>query len=164
MNESEANSVAIREKEALLQIEQANVALLTAQMHSATEILEEYLYFKEQFSCPYCGAETTTLANSEYGMYTAYACGHSSDGSPCPRDPDFPTLEEYEFEFRQRGDAWFCSAKAKTNNAGKLTLHGCWGNTQEEAKAAVIRQYKNAARNVPKNRQAVAQGAPKQAS
>jgi hypothetical protein len=165
MNESEANSVAIKEKEQALETERANVARLTEQMSRANEILEDYQYFKEQFSCPYCGAETTTLANDENGdEYRAYACGHSSEGSPCPHDPHFPTLAEFEFVLRERDGEWFCSTMARTDNARRLKLYGAWGRTQEEAQARMVKQYEFAARNVPKNRQAAAQEAPKQAS
>lgn len=155
MRESEVNSLAIRETEKALQSERANVAELSEQMKKANEILDEYEYLKEQFSCPHCGAETTTLADDGYGsVYTAYACGHSFSGSdersPCPHDPEFPSLDEYEFELRQHGDSWFCAPKPVTKNANKLTLHGSWAKTQEEARTSVVGQYNARA---PKNKQ-----------
>jgi len=165
MSESEANSVAIKEKEAALQIERANVAALTEQMNRANEILEDYQYLKEQFSCPHCGAETTTLAPTEFDFYTAYACGYSTGGGyhncPCPRDPEFPTFDEYEFEIRQTNTRWICIAKPKTKRAEKLHLDNMWGTTSDEAKTRVIQQYNSKA---PKNKRIGEGMAPKQVS
>ena len=117
---------------------------------------EDYQYFKERFSCPHCGAEITTLVNNDEGDYTEYACGHAYGGSysnPCPRDPEFPTLEEYEIELRGKDNGWYCHPKPKTRASHKLTLDGAWGDTPEEAKARVAKNYNFKARNVPKNKQ-----------
>jgi hypothetical protein len=125
MKESEADSAKITETLEALQAERIKVALLSEQMNTAIEVLSEYEYFKEQFSCPFCGAEVTTLASEDDSFYTAYACGYS-DGShlssPCPHDPEFPKLDEYEFTFFERGDTWHCVPKPKQKEQRSLTL------------------------------------------
>lgn len=117
---------------------------------------EDYLYFRERFSCLHCGAELTALVNNDDSDYTEYACGHAYGGSysnPCPRDPEFPALEEYEMKLRGKDNRWYCHPEPKTRAAHKLTLDGAWGETPEEAKARVAKNYNSRARHVRKNKQ-----------
>jgi hypothetical protein len=69
---------------------------LKDQIERANELLEETTYYKEQFSCPTCGAEVTTIAGEDV-EYRDYACGSSSGPNgqhPCPHDPEFPKFED----------------------------------------------------------------------
>lgn len=116
-------------------------------------IEEEYEYLKDTFSCPYCNAEVTTLGDSEYGNYAAYSCGYSfgsNYSSPCPYDPDFPTLDQYNLELKLHRDQWYCFAKPETKNAQKLKLDSTWGKTEEQARQRMKDQYNYKSKNVPK--------------
>ena len=117
----------------------------------AEELIGELEYFKEQFGCPYCGAELTSLGGDEE-EFRAYSCGYSSGyyQHSCPKDPDFPILEDYELETKQdAGGTWFCYPKAKSGKAYKLELDYQSGRTEEEARQKVVKRYEYHARNVP---------------
>lgn len=144
MAEGETKNAEIHEKADALERERANVAILTEQMQKASQILEDAEYYKEQFSCPHCGAELTTLAGDEE-EYREYHCGNRSGPNgtyPCPEDPEFPKLEDYEFETRQLSSGkFFCNPKAKNRNAYKLSLQPQSGATEAEAKQNIIKNY-----------------------
>lgn len=121
------------------------------------EELEEYRYFKDEFSCPFCGSELATREFHEESSLETYVCGYCVGdhlNHPCPYDPEFPTLDDYELEtrYRESSGIWDCFAKPKTKRANKLKLSSTWGNTSEQAKERMRKAYEFAARNVPKNR------------
>lgn len=152
--DQDKNEALIKSKEAELDKAKEEVGDLKSQIETAYEILGELEYFKEQFGCPYCGSELTTLAGDEE-EYRSYSCGYidsASRSSPCPHDPDFPKLEDYELDtqFNERTNLWYCFPKAKKANAKKLELGPQWGHTEQEAKERVINSHKYHARNVPK--------------
>ncbi|HEX5701848.1 MAG TPA: hypothetical protein VFX97_01360 [Pyrinomonadaceae bacterium] len=133
---------------------EANKALIevkVAELERAEELLGELEYYKDQFACPTCGAELTTLAGEEEEV-RAYACGSTSSPNgeyPCPYDPEFPRLEDYNREVRQLASGkFFCNPKAKNKNAYKLTLQPQGGETEEEAKQKIANNYQ---RLLPKN-------------
>ena len=113
---------------------------LKEQIERANQLLEEATYYKEQFGCPICGAELTTLAGEEEEV-RAYACGNSSSPNgeyPCPYDPEFPKLEDYELQIKSlTSNRFMCSPKPKNRNACKLTLQPQVGDSEEEAKQKI---------------------------
>lgn len=145
------NEQTIREKIDELTTANEELQTLKDQIERANEVLEEATYFKEQFGCPTCGAELTTLAPEEEEV-RAYACGNTSSPNgeyPCPYDPEFPKLEDYHLEVRQLSSGkFFCNPKAKNRNAHKLTLQPQAGETEEEAKQKIADNYQ---RLLPKN-------------
>lgn len=115
---------------------------LKTQIERAEEILGNFEYLQEQFCCPHCGGELTTLAGEDV-EYRSYSCGDSSGPNgeyACPYDPEFPKLEEYDFAIEQLSSGTFVSQpKPKTKNARTLTLHFHSGATEDE----VIRKIKS---------------------
>lgn len=145
--EFEANHVTqekVKAKEEELATTLSNIAELKSQLERAEEVLGELEYYKDQFGCPSCGAELTTLAGQEE-EYRAYSCGRTSGPNgdyPCPYDPEFPKFEDYELEIRQLASGkFFCNPKAKNKNAYKLSLQGQPGETAEEAKQKIKTNY-----------------------
>lgn len=120
---------------------------LHEQLHAAEESLRE-------FRCPHCGSplsERTSVQLSEHddGSLEGFECGYSHiDGymqRPCPSDPRFPRLEDYDFTYRElTGDPlwkWECFAKGKTKEADMLFLDRGLGRTKEEARQHVADCY-----------------------
>jgi hypothetical protein len=151
--DKETHAEEIKKKEQELANALARIEELNEQMNTAQEILEEYSYFKEEFSCEYCGASLDRREYYEESSLTSYECGHTVGdhfNQPCPRDPEFPTLDEYEIVLRDNQNRWYCIPKPKTKNAHKLTLDSTWGDTAEQAKQRMIEKYRFRSRNVPK--------------
>ena len=132
-------------------------------MKRAEETLKEELeYLKEQLDvCPVCGAGLTeksmkvTAVYGEYGEaedageFVSYACGYAElEGDlehPCAKDPEFPTLDDYnlETEYQERHSQWICYAKPKTEMAKLIRLRAQPGKTEEQARQRVIESSKS---------------------
>jgi hypothetical protein len=85
------------------------------------EELEEYKYFKDEFSCPYCGAPLETREFHEESSLETYSCGYcvgNHFNHPCPRDPEFPAFDEYEFEIKTDSPGAFPLLR-KTQDQGR---------------------------------------------
>lgn len=136
----EANKVLIEEK--------------VTELERAEELLGELEYYKDQFACPICGAELTTLAGDDEEV-RAYACGNTSSPNgvyPCPYDPEFPKLEDYTLEILQiAAGKFFCKPIPKNKNAHKLTLQAQAGETEEETRRRIANNYQ---RLLPKKKRA----------
>jgi hypothetical protein len=118
------------------------------------EQLQEAQRGLEEYRCPTCGAPISTrsgveLSEHDSGGYEDFECGFSHiDGftqRPCPSDPKFPRLEEYDFVFKEvSGDSdwkWQCFATARTDQARRVSLVMGLGRTQEEARDRVVKHY-----------------------
>ncbi len=116
-------------------------------LHDAEERLREY-------HCPFCKSPLSSrgsveLSEDDSGTFEAFECGYSHiDGEmkqPCPSDPKFPRLDDYEFAYRELvGDShwkWECIATGKTNEARQLFLNRGLGRTKEEARQNVEEWY-----------------------
>jgi hypothetical protein len=136
-----------------------HTADIRAELDSVQEELEEARERLSEVTCSYCGAPIVAqgsfpVSEHDDGDYTSYACGRyeSSDGldHPCPLDPDFPKLEEYELVLKENSKEpvlkWSCIPKPKTRNARLLGLRSEYGCTEEEAKQRVVDRYNRAAK------------------
>ncbi len=114
------------------------------------DLVEELEYVRAQIdSCPRCGAELQEKTNVEIdryseGSFVAYDCGYAElDGvlrHPCAKDPNYPTLHDYDLktEYQERHSQWMCYAKPKTTMAALVHLRAMPGATEEQAKQRVI--------------------------
>lgn len=104
------------------------------------------------YKCEDCGAPLVSTHQQDFPdyhciiTYDSFACGHqTADGSterPCPKGPNFPRLEDYEFIYKEKGtEAWLCLAKPKTRMAQGVDLPMGQGRTQEEAAEHIRRAY-----------------------
>jgi hypothetical protein len=122
-----------------------------ASLQEEIELLQGRL---EPFECPTCGAPLsyTETIEHRYGddLIKIFECGYQDDGRPCPSNPEFPKLEEFEFQtFESEKDYWVCLAIPKTAMARRLKLSGGQGRTQEEAKERLIAWYRRSAKPWP---------------
>src|ERR1700720_872692 len=88
-----------------------HTADLRAELQEAQNELEHTKQQLEEYSCPICRAPITfqdynvPLSDQVDGFVVTYACGRcDTDGygaRPCPSDPRFPKLEEYELHFQE---------------------------------------------------------------
>jgi TIR domain len=122
------------------------------QLRLAKEELQDY-------RCPYCGSPLSTRSGVQLGehydgTFESFECGFSQiDGhmrQPCPSDPRFPTLNEYEFICREIENdltwKWSCTAIGKTGYSQALTLMQGLGRTKEEARQKVEDSYRGYAK------------------
>jgi len=115
----------------------------------------------EEFQCPHCNAllvesQGVPLDERErdWGMLRSFECGFTSlDGytrSPCPSDPKFPNIEDYNIECKESPKEphwkWTCHALPKTDMARLLSLGHGSGRTEQEAREALLNHYTEAAR------------------
>jgi len=104
-----------------------------------------------RYRCPHCSAEMTAsggypIDEHNEGDYEQFSCGHGlRDGrvvSLCPKDPNFPKLEDFELVMNQtKSGEWICWPKPKTPYAQLIGLDSCPGRTEEEAERRVKARY-----------------------
>lgn len=118
-----------------------------AALHKRVQELEKELGY---YRCPHCGAAQSAsgpveLSEHYTGWRETFGCGYSAlDGvqeKPCPHDPAFPKLEEFELKTLQHGELWTCIANGKTKYAQQLGSMIARASTEEDAKGLVISQY-----------------------
>ena len=112
--------------------------------------------------CPYCGAPLAVRIDAPVdpeGKHSdireLFECGFQRFGSfieqPCPTDPCFPKLEDYEIHFRNTPEEphfkWQCYALGKTDMARRLHVSPGLGETKEQAKRQVLGNYGVLAKN-----------------
>jgi hypothetical protein len=125
------------------------------------EELKERLVMAEdelgRYQCPHCksglcSAGSVELSEHDSGTYESFECGYAAiDGwqqHPCPKDPKFPKLDDFELKTVQRGEEWMCYALGKTPYAKQLNSLSAPGRTEDEARRRVIAQYNYKAGNV----------------
>jgi hypothetical protein len=114
-----------------------------------------------EYRCTWCRAplsETIQIPLDEeqrdWGIREVYACGLDMVDKfvqqPCPSDPKFPKLEDFELCFKENSSEtlfkWTCYAKPKTKYAQKLRLMREVGRTKQEAQQSLAAQYERMAR------------------
>jgi hypothetical protein len=130
---------------------------IRAQLESVQEQLERANERLSEVTCSFCGAPIIAqgsfpISDHADGCYESYACGrYDTDGisaQPCPLDPNFPKLEEYEFVFKEYHEdsaaKWNCWARPITYNARRFHIHPEFGRTKEDAKQKVLERYNRA--------------------
>ncbi len=120
---------------------------LIEELRERVEIAE---YELAQYKCPHCRSALSStggveLSERDSGTYESFQCGYSAlDGvqtHPCPKDPRFPKLDEFELKTVKQGDEWLCYALGKTPYAKQLSLLRAPGKTEEQARNRVIADY-----------------------
>ncbi len=123
------------------------------ELQEELELAKEELGELAEYRCSFCGAPIAAqgpvpLSEDVDGYYVSYACGRNDgdcDEQPCPSDPGFPKLEDYELQFTERPSEsylkWSCWAKPKTPAAQKVHLSVGRGQTKEEASQQVVDYY-----------------------
>ncbi|WP_151073026.1 hypothetical protein [Cupriavidus oxalaticus] len=123
--------------------------------------LEETQKELAEYRCPFCSAPLLSKVNApgdpEHKVWDdreEFECGYRVYGGsveqPCPSDPLYPKLDEYEFQYDHSPDepkwAWQCYAMGKTAMARRLRLRVGCGRTREEAEVSVREDYDRYAR------------------
>jgi hypothetical protein len=125
-------------------------------------IKEELKHTKQelsQFQCPFCQAPIIEQIpipldplQKDWDTREVYQCGHEviagQTRRPCPSDPSFPKLSEYEFrtEYYPEPGCWYCRLEPKTQGARLLSFDWVVGRTEDEAKQMMVEQYQSRAR------------------
>jgi hypothetical protein len=132
------------------------VAELNAQLDELKDRLAASQEALADFSCPYCGAPLSERQSiplddeqDNWGTLESYACGYTTSElgttRPCPADPKFPKLEEFELvtsQDKKYGD-WSCWPKPLSPNARRLHLRGGHGRTEQQAIESVRQEYES---------------------
>jgi len=123
------------------------------ELQGEIEQLREQL---EEYRCPCCGAPLSTRIDApvdpeerHWDAVETYECGLQTFGGtirhPCPSDPKFPSLDDYELICEQASDPsdreWWCYAKPKTDMARKVHLDVGHGRSEAEARRKVEATY-----------------------
>ena len=104
------------------------------------------------YQCPTCGAGMVGQEHIDYderssGVVETFECGHSRGGwveRPCPFDPKFPKLEEYDLQITRQEDdthSYVCSPMPTTDMARRVNLPTGIGRTAREALEYVVEHY-----------------------
>jgi hypothetical protein len=106
--------------------------------------------FGDEYLCPTCGSLVVGRESMphEYGddLVEIFDCGFirggPAGGRPCPKDPRFPTFEDYDLTFREEADGrWSCFALGRTRFARQVSLDLGRGRTKMDAELWVKRSY-----------------------
>ena len=145
------------------QHDHANLRRL-ASGEALAELQEELDGLKEalsEFQCPYCGAALATCQEvpvdpeeKHWDTFKQFECGQTLGGAnrqrPCPANPKFPKLREYEFRFHREGSGdtahWIGTAFPLTENAKSLSLPHSYERDKERAALALQETYARLAR------------------
>jgi len=75
--------------------------------------------------------------------YDTFECGSTRGwrDRPCPRDPCFPQLTDYDLTFFDENGAWTCMAFGRTEQARAVELASGSGPTRDKAAKWVKRSY-----------------------
>jgi len=136
-----------------------HTADLRAQLQDVQDELEYTKGELNEYRCSVCGAPMSyqdynvPLSEDVTGFVVTFDCSRcETDGygtRPCPSDPKFPKIEEYEFRFKEHASEptwkWSCFAIAKTSMAHQVSIPHAMGQTMEEAQKRLIENYKRIA-------------------
>jgi hypothetical protein len=126
------------------------------------ELQEELVTLRNQlseFQCPYCKAQLSESVHAplddeqrDWDVVRTFECGYEDFGGIkrrlCPRDPDFPTFNQYELIFTEENGSralWICNALGKTESARKVALPQTFGSTKNEAAKIMMKEYERLA-------------------
>ncbi len=125
------------------------------------EEIEDLRHQISEYQCPHCAAPLSSRIpapadpeEKHWDERETYECGFQTFGGmierPCPKDPRFPRLEDYEIECQpddnnRQGFEWQCNAFPKTDMARKVDLQTAYGQSEEEARRKLHATYLYAA-------------------
>jgi len=127
----------------------AAIQELQAQLEAAHEQLAEY-------RCPHCSSPIAFLTDApaderqkHWDVRETFECGLQRFGGvverPCPSDPEFPSLEDYDLKFQRtaegRGLQWACFPRGTTDMSRRLHLSPGLGETKEQALESLQGHY-----------------------
>jgi hypothetical protein len=111
----------------------------------------------KEFQCPYCGSDLIESQQvpldpeeRDWDTLRSFECGFTELGGqirrPCPSDPKFPTLDEYDIQCREDRSQpafyrWVCEAFPKTDFARLLQLRAAHGKSEADARRELEEQY-----------------------
>jgi hypothetical protein len=113
-------------------------------------------------ACPHCNARMTHMGYEDVAEahtileHKSFGCGYSeTDGymsRPCPRDPKFPKLEDYELITRWDSNRrqWWAVARPKTKMASLVSMPATHGDSEDEARVRLIERYRSITGSVNK--------------
>ena len=102
-----------------------------------------------EYQCSICKAPLSTRMDApvdeeqkHWDIVETYECGHQLFAGytqyPCPKDPKFPTWEDYDVVCERTNDksprSWQCHAWPKTDMARKVHLEISYGKSEEAAR------------------------------
>jgi hypothetical protein len=115
----------------------------------------------KEFQCPHCGSSLVQSQEvphnpeeKHWGTLRGFECGFADlDGEimrPCPRNPIFPKLSDFDVQCREDPSAvlyhrWVCETFPKTDMARLLYLPAAYGNTNDAAFRELQEQYERRA-------------------
>ena len=129
---------------------------LEREITKTKEELESTREELSRFQCPFCSAPVIEQNHMPldpeqkvWDVREVFACGFEAVGGstdrPCPTDPKFPKLEDFDLECFETPKEpiwkWICYAKAKTRMARLLRLSPVYGRTREEARDKLLEEY-----------------------
>lgn len=111
----------------------------------------------QEFQCPHCGSDLVESQQvpidpeeRDWDMLRRFECGFSELGGqirrPCPSDPKFPTLDEYDIQcLEDRSQPaflrWTCEAVPQTEFARLLQLRTTYGTSEANARRDLEEEY-----------------------
>ena len=108
------------------------------------------------YQCSVCEAPLSTRndapiddSQKHWDVIETYECGHQVFAGytqyPCPKDPHFPTWDDYNIVCERTADmpphSWRCDAWPKTDMARKVHLDSDYGQTEVHARQKVKARY-----------------------
>ena len=129
---------------------------LQEEIERTREELEQTREELSEYRCPYCASSLSSridapidLEQSDWDTRESFVCGYRTFAGlterPCPKDPRFPSFEDYELLFREKSEEphwkWQCHAMGRTKMARRLDLSPGYGRTREEAESHVRENY-----------------------
>lgn len=124
---------------------------LSEDLHDKLRAAEEMI---QGYQCPHCASPlseraSVRLSEDDDGLLEAFECGYSHiDGSvqsPCPSDPKFPRLSDFDFVYEEIEEdplwKWRCFVNGKTREAHGLNLMPSRGRTKDEARERIVDEY-----------------------
>ena len=114
-----------------------------------------------EYKCPYCGASLSSRIDApadpeqkHWDVREEFECGYQTFGGflerPCPSDPRFPKLTDYELHFQNNPDEphwkWQCYAHGLTDMARRVHIGTGYGRTREETEQEVRGCYERCAK------------------
>jgi hypothetical protein len=129
---------------------------LRAENMKLTETVGRMKELYADYRCGFCSAPLTarTPWEHEYGTeeVSEYACGMTVGAphgdAPCTKDPRFPRFDDYFLDVGPDGEVWCCYATGKRGKspASIVRLDPTYGQTEDEAREAMRKQYADRAK------------------